>query len=82
MKSVGRVLPLYVVVFIGFVGYSLMITVFTPLLLGDGGGLAAISTALPLPVMGGLALLGSALIARPAAREAAEPFDGRAVSSQ
>jgi MFS family permease len=38
-----------------------------------GGGLAAISTALPLPVMGALALLGSALPARPAAREAAEP---------
>jgi MFS transporter, DHA1 family, tetracycline resistance protein len=38
-----------------------------------GGGLAAISTALPLPVMGGLALLGSALLARPAARTAAMP---------
>jgi DHA1 family tetracycline resistance protein-like MFS transporter len=38
-----------------------------------GGGLAAISTALPLPVMGGLALLGSALLARPGARQAAEP---------
>jgi DHA1 family tetracycline resistance protein-like MFS transporter len=32
-------MPLYLVVFIGFVGYSLMITVFTPLLLADGGGL-------------------------------------------
>jgi DHA1 family tetracycline resistance protein-like MFS transporter len=39
-----------------------------------GGGLAAISTALPLPVMGGLALLGAALLARPAARAAAAPF--------
>lgn len=38
-----------------------------------GGGLAAISTALPLPVMGGLAPLVSALLARPAAREAAAP---------
>jgi MFS family permease len=38
-----------------------------------GGGLAAISTALPLPVMGALALLGSALLARPVARAAAEP---------
>jgi MFS family permease len=35
----ARVLPLYLVVFIGFVGYSLMITLFTPLLLSDGGGL-------------------------------------------
>jgi DHA1 family tetracycline resistance protein-like MFS transporter len=32
-------MPLYLVVFIGFVGYSLMITVFTPLLLDDQGGL-------------------------------------------
>lgn len=31
-----RILPLYGVVFAGFVGYSLMITVFTPLLLRDG----------------------------------------------
>jgi MFS family permease len=49
-----------------------------------GGGLAAISTALPLPVMGGLALLGSALLARPAARRAAQPFTDvpTAMSSQ
>ena len=33
--SIGRVLPLYVVVFIGFVGYSLMITVFTPLICAE-----------------------------------------------
>lgn len=112
-------MPLYLVVFIGFVGYSLMITVFTPLFLADdggllasststaertlvlggvlavdseqqgsalssnqslqvgaegvsglaGGGLAAISTALPLPAMGVLALLGAGLLSRPAARE-------------
>ncbi|HYB44604.1 MAG TPA: MFS transporter [Candidatus Methylomirabilis sp.] len=30
--------PLYVVIFFGFVGYSLMITVFTPMLLGAHGG--------------------------------------------
>jgi hypothetical protein len=34
VKSLARVLPLYVLVFIGFVGYSLMIRVFAPLLLG------------------------------------------------
>lgn len=28
-------LPLYVVIFVGFVGYSLMITVFTPMLMGN-----------------------------------------------
>ena len=32
-------LPLYAVIFAGFVGYSLSITVFTPMLLQDGGGL-------------------------------------------
>jgi MFS family permease len=31
------VLPLYVVIFVGFVGYSLMITIFTPMIMrGDG----------------------------------------------
>lgn len=39
--AISRVLPLYLVVFIGFVGYSLMITVFTPLILGDDGELLA-----------------------------------------
>jgi hypothetical protein len=35
-------LPLYVVVFMGFVGYSLLITAFTPMFLrGDRGMLAA-----------------------------------------
>jgi MFS family permease len=59
VKSLGRVVPLYVVVFIGFVGYSLMITVFTPLLLGDGGGLVAASssTSTRTLVLGGLLAL-------------------------
>ncbi|MDX6622401.1 MAG: transporter, family, tetracycline resistance protein [Solirubrobacterales bacterium] len=35
-----------------------------------GGGLAANSTALPLPAMGALALLGAGLLTRPAARAA------------
>jgi hypothetical protein len=38
-----------------------------------GGALAAISTALPLPAMGALALLGAGLLSRPAARDAAAP---------
>lgn len=38
--------PLYVVVFAGFLGYSLMITVFTPMILGgDDGMLAASATS-------------------------------------
>jgi hypothetical protein len=53
------VLPLYFAVFIGFVGYSLMTTVFTPLLLGDGGGLvpASSSTSARTLVLGGLLAL-------------------------
>ncbi|MBV9817205.1 MAG: MFS transporter [Solirubrobacterales bacterium] len=35
--SVVRVLPLYLVVFAGFVGYSLMIAIFTPLVLRPDG---------------------------------------------
>jgi MFS family permease len=37
--STRRVLPLYLVVFSGFVGYSLMIAIFTPLLLRSDGGI-------------------------------------------
>jgi MFS family permease len=33
--SVKPLLPLYAVVFAGFVGYSLMITVFTPMIMGN-----------------------------------------------
>jgi DHA1 family tetracycline resistance protein-like MFS transporter len=37
--QLGRILPLYLVVFAGFVGYSLMIAIFTPLLLRRDGGM-------------------------------------------
>ena len=37
--AVRRVLPLYLVVFAGFVGYSLMIAIFTPLVLRPDGGM-------------------------------------------
>jgi DHA1 family tetracycline resistance protein-like MFS transporter len=59
VKSLGKLVSLYIVVFIGFVGYSLMITVFTPLLLGDGGGLvsAGSSTSERTLVLGGLLAL-------------------------
>jgi MFS family permease len=36
---VSRVLPLYLVVFAGFVGYSLMIAIFTPMFLRTDGGM-------------------------------------------
>jgi DHA1 family tetracycline resistance protein-like MFS transporter len=53
------VLPLYLVVFIGFVGYSLMITVFTPLILNDTGHLlaAGASTSERTLVLGALLAL-------------------------
>src|SRR5258707_1278975 len=35
----SSLLPLYVVIFFGFVGYSLMITVFTPMLLESHGAM-------------------------------------------
>ncbi len=37
-------LPLYLVIFIGFCGYSLMITLFVPMLMGDNGFLSPAST--------------------------------------
>ena len=37
--------PLYVVVFVGFLGYSLMITVFTPMILVDDNGMLAPSSS-------------------------------------
>jgi hypothetical protein len=43
---IWRVLPLYLVVFVGFVGYSLMIAMFTPLLLRPDGGMLPHSAGL------------------------------------
>lgn len=42
-KSIGflRTIPLYIVIFIGFLGYSLMITILTPMILNDSGGVLA-----------------------------------------
>jgi len=33
MKTLSRLLPLYIVIFFGFIGYSLMLTIFTPMFL-------------------------------------------------
>jgi MFS family permease len=43
--SLGRLLPVYLVVFVGFVGYSTMITVFTPMFLQGHGRLIPPNTA-------------------------------------
>jgi hypothetical protein len=41
-----RVLPLYVVVFVGFLGYSLMIATFTPMILRNGTGMQPAGSSL------------------------------------
>jgi MFS family permease len=68
----GRVLPLYLVVFIGFVGYSLMITVFTPLLLDDQGGLLPQSASVSERTL----VLGALLALYPLAQFVGSPILG------
>jgi MFS family permease len=41
-----RILPLYVVVFVGFLGYSLMIATFTPMILQNDNGMLAAGSSL------------------------------------
>src|SRR5262245_18830330 len=41
----ARLAPLYLVVFVGFLGYSLMITVFTPMLLRNDNGMLPASSS-------------------------------------
>jgi hypothetical protein len=45
-QPLHQLLPLYVVVFMGFIGYSLMITVFTPMLLRSDRAMLPASTML------------------------------------
>ena len=45
-RGLRGVLPLYVVVFVGFLGYSLMIATFTPMILRDDNGMLAPSSSL------------------------------------
>ncbi|HTR75489.1 MAG TPA: MFS transporter, partial [Solirubrobacterales bacterium] len=68
----GRVAPLYLVVFIGFVGYSLMITVFTPLLLSDGGGMLPASSSISERTL----VLGALLALYPLAQFVGAPILG------
>lgn len=42
--KLAALLPLYLVIFIGFCGYSLMITLFVPMLMGDNGFLSSAAT--------------------------------------
>jgi MFS family permease len=43
---VRGLVPLYLVVFVGFLGYSLMIAVFTPMVLRDDNGMLPVSSSL------------------------------------
>jgi MFS family permease len=45
-SSKRRILPLYVVVFVGFLGYSLMIATFTPMILSNDNGMLRASSSL------------------------------------
>ncbi len=65
-------LPLYAVIFVGFVGYSLMITVFTPMLMGNHSPLLS-STA---PINKRIVLLGFLLCLYPLGQFAGSPVLG------
>ncbi len=68
----ATLLPLYVVVFAGFVGYSLMITVFTPMLLRSGSPLIADSDPMSKRTM----LLGVLLCLYPLGQFIGSPIMG------
>jgi hypothetical protein len=64
-----RLLPLYVVIFFGFVGYSLMITIFTPMILKNESAMIAPDTSMArktilLGLLLGLYPFGASLWAR------------------
>ena len=44
--TIRRILPIYLVVFIGFVGYSLMITLFTPMILHAHNGMISATSSI------------------------------------
>lgn len=71
-RALSRVAPLYLVVFIGFLGYSLMITVFTPLILRDDGGMLASSTSTATRTL----VLGGVLAVYPLAQFVGAPILG------
>ncbi len=68
----SRLLPLYVVIFAGFVGYSLMITVFTPLLLSPDGFMLAAGTSASTRAL----LLGGLLALYPLGQFVGSPVMG------
>ncbi len=69
---IWRVLPLYLVVFVGFVGYSLMIAIFTPLVLRADGGMLPDGASLATRTI----VLGVLLAVYPLAQFIAAPIIG------
>lgn len=70
--ALSRLAPLYLVVFIGFLGYSLMITVFTPLILREDADMLASSTSLATRTL----VLGGILAVYPLAQFVGAPILG------
>jgi DHA1 family tetracycline resistance protein-like MFS transporter len=48
VRAIRGLLPLYTVVFVGFLGYSLMIAAFTPMILRNDNGMLPAGSSLPL----------------------------------
>ncbi len=69
---IWQVLPLYLVVFVGFVGYSLMIAMFTPLVLRADGGMLPHNATLATRTI----VLGVLLAVYPLAQFIASPIIG------
>lgn len=70
--AIRRLVPLYLVVFVGFVGYSLMIAIFTPLFLRADGGMLPRGDSLAVRTI----LLGVVLALYPLAQFLAAPVIG------
>ena len=70
--AMRRLVPLYLVVFVGFVGYSLMIAMFTPLFLRTDGGMLPKGDSLAVRTI----LLGVVLALYPLAQFLAAPVIG------
>ncbi len=70
--TIRRLLPLYLVVFVGFVGYSLMIAIFTPLFLRTDGRMLPRGDSLAVRTI----LLGVVLAVYPLAQFFAAPVIG------
>ncbi len=71
-SSIFRILPLYIVIFFGFVGYSTMITLFTPLFMYDELQILPATTTIGTRVI----ILGVVLSLFPLAQFFGSPFLG------